>query len=275
MANDNESAFSVSESLTETCESLLKHSFAIHRVNKDAANDISKAWTLAQDFFASSAQQKSSCHQIINGNLHGFHTPSDAKELFRAFCGSTQQPWPNDDFQTASEHVAEKLHSLLLKCHDELMRKSLHNTDEVPSSAKRLKQTTPLDIPSSALETVDCPLDYFFYHGDKPNAVSCSEHLDRGILICVCLTFVHGLEVLPRGNEEREFWCPEEICTHQTGEKQKASSGLVCIMAGDQLKQIHPDAKACIHRVRNDLEQSRLSISYELRGAESKGVGHS
>jgi isopenicillin N synthase-like dioxygenase len=271
MASDNGSAFSVCESLSETCESLLTHSFAIHRVNEDTANDISKAWTLAQDFFASSSQQKSSCHEIINGNLHGFHIPSNAKELFRAFCGSTQQPWPNDDFSRASEQVAGKLHSLLLKCHNELMRKSLYNTDEgVPSSAaKRLKQTSPLDIPLSALETVDSPLDYFFYYGDKPNAVSCSEHVDRGILICVCLTLVPGLEVLPRG--ERKFVCPEEICMHQTGEKASAP-GLVCIMAGDQLKQIHPDAMACVHRVRNDLTQSRLSISYELRGVESKGV---
>ena len=40
-----------------------------------------------------------------------------------------------------------------------------------------------------------CPLDYFFYHAPNKNVINCSRHVDRGILICISLTNVIGLEV--------------------------------------------------------------------------------
>lgn len=145
----------------------------------------------------------------------------------------------------------------------EIQRKSIeHKEEEEEVSPKRLKVLQQLDIPETAKEAPLCPLDYFLYHGDKPNAISCSEHVDRGMLICVCLTNVPGLEV----RDDSAFVCPE-VVTHNADlyRDRQALSGLICIMAGHQLQQTLPGAKACVHRVRNDLKQSRLSLSYELR----------
>jgi isopenicillin N synthase-like dioxygenase len=263
MEHDNGDSFSVCETLSDAAESILKNSVAIYRVEKHASNDIGNAWQEARRFFESS--QKSSFHRVVNGHLHGFHVPSDAKMLFRSFC-SSMQPWPSNDFQRASEQVADKLHKLLVDCLDEMAKiesKSSENDGE--SHSKRLKMTnSSLNIPNNAMQADNCPLDYFLYHGDTPNAINCSEHVDRGILICVCLTNVPGLEVLPR--DSHRFTCPE-IQTYNASlyRERQACTDLVCIMAGDQLKILHPEVKACIYRVRNELRQSRLSITYELR----------
>lgn len=261
---NNEEAYPVCKSLSETAEHILKHSFAIHRVDEDTARVIGTSWLEAKRFFASPDDEKASLHRIVHGNLHGYHIPSEAKMLYRAFCGSREQPWPNCDFQSASERVAENLHRLLLDCYNEMMKLSNSDAYEDKTPTKRLKKTSPFDLPSSANDTDSCPLDYFFYHGDKPDAVSCSEHVDRGVLICVCLTNVPGLEVLPR--DSSEYYCPEvEIHNTSLYSEKQVYPALVCIMAGDQLKQILPEVRACVHRVRNKLKQSRLSISYELR----------
>ena len=172
-----------------------------------------------------------------------------------------------------------------------------------------------ISIPRTALDPIaHCPLDYFLYHGptcrtrdnnstiknNKTDSVeedapsrpllppqvprNCSEHVDRGILIVVCLTNVPGLEVYSRCTNH--YYCPE-IVSHNMNlyqESEPCPGGLVCIMAGDQLRSAVSDFSpslsglssksnrmneesllACVHRVRDNLKQSRLSISYELR----------
>lgn len=266
MDHDNGDPFPVCETVSQAAESILKHSFAIHRVDNDTANVISEAWQEARRFFESS--QKSAFHSVVNGHLHGFHVPSDAKMLFRAFCGSSMQSWPSNQFRRSSEQVADKLHTLLVDCHQEMARTKSTTTStekDASSLSKRLKMTSSLlNVPNNAMQADNCPLDYFLYHGTKQNAINCSEHVDRGIMICVCLTNVPGLEVLPR--DSPRFTCPE-IQTHNASlyRERQACTDLVCVMAGDQLKLIHPEGKACVHRVRNELMQSRLSITYELR----------
>jgi hypothetical protein len=252
--------FPVAETLSQAADSILTHSFAIYKVNDATAEAIGAAWLQARRFFASS--HKCRYHKVVDGNLYGYHVPSEAKLLYRAFCGSSLQPWPNSEFQLASEQVADRLHRILVDCCMEIRRKSIDRTEGEEAYPKRLKVSQPLDIPETAKETALCPLDYFLYHGDKPYAISCSEHVDRGMLICVCLTNVPGLEV----RDHSAFVCPE-VVTHNADlhHDRQASSGLICIMAGHQLQQTLPGVKACVHRVRNDLKQSRLSISYELR----------
>ena len=248
--------FPVVETLTEAVESILKHSFAVYKVDDATVQVIRDAWLEARGFFAS--PNKYSHYRVVDGSLHGFHVPSEAKLLFRAFCGSPMQPWPNDDFQNASVKVANALHRILVDCYNEILQKSANSHEEEGSASKRAKR----GLSDNAVESNICPLDYFLYHGDKPNAVSCSEHVDRGALICVCLTNVPGLEV----HTGDRFVCPE-VYTHNADlyRDRHACSEYVCIMAGDQLQQIAPAAEACVHRVRNDLQQARLSISYELR----------
>jgi hypothetical protein len=254
--------FPVAETLSQAADSILTHSFAIYKVDNTTTETIGAAWLQARRFFASSHKHR--YHKVVDGHLHGYHVPSEAKLLYRAFCGSSLQPWPNNEFQHASEQVANRLHRILVDCYMKIWWKSIDHTDDDEEEVfpKRLKVSQQLDIPETVKETAYCPLDYFLYHGDKPNAISCSEHVDRGMLICVCLTNVPGLEV----RDQSVFVCPEVI-THNADlyRERRASSGLICIMAGHQLQQTLPGIKACVHRVRNDLKQSRLSISYELR----------
>mmetsp|Transcript_2516 Transcript_2516/g.5478 ORF Transcript_2516/g.5478 Transcript_2516/m.5478 type:complete len:418 (+) Transcript_2516:79-1332(+) len=155
-----------------------------------------------------------------------------------------------------------------------------------------------------------CPLDYFLYHnrralknddvgGKNSSSVlipNCTEHIDRGRLIVVCLTNVPGLEVLDlerlrnlcHHDDDRDscFVCPETIVHNYNlyHDVEEMKTNLVCIMAGDQLhrdlvsllglkeeEEIEVTAASavqvppCVHRVRNNLKRARLSISYELR----------
>jgi hypothetical protein len=100
-------------------------------------------------------------------------------------------------------------------------------------------------------DDMPCPLDYFFYHNHHPSLVNCSEHVDRGVLIVVCLTNVPGLEVLPssmRSNQDgndsnmmsHTFVCPEVLVHNENlyREVDDPCSNLVCIMAGDQLARL-------------------------------------
>jgi len=122
--------------------------------------------------------------------------------------------------------------------------------------------------------------------------VNCSEHVDRGILICISLTNVLGLEVMLQpitavdnvgSCHSRVFVCPEKIAVGRKGLDDGNVAGctdLVCILSGDQLKDavrnnsvngcLNSSASgrlgACVHRVRSNLERARMSITYELRG---------
>ena len=120
-----------------------------------------------------------------------------------------------------------------------------------------------------------CPMDFFFYHNRIPNAINCSEHVDRGALIVVCLTEVPGLEVRSSASRTQSFQCPEVFLHNRALYRERIEDlccpGIVCIMAGDQLirflssEQKATAPSACVHRVRNPLKRARLSISYELR----------
>lgn len=136
------------------------------------------------------------------------------------------------------------------------------------------KTNTPL---WSSLRPSCCPLDLFFYHNRIPNAVNCSEHVDRGALVVVCLTDVPGLEVRSSVSQTTSlFHCPEVLIHNENLYRERTDDlscpGVVCIMAGDQLSRLLSSSnatattpRACVHRVRNPLKRARLSISYELR----------
>ena len=100
-----------------------------------------------------------------------------------------------------------------------------------------------------------CPLDYFFYHNLNLNSINCSEHIDRGVLVVVCLTDVPGLEVLSSSSvsssspvsslslsKTKRFLCPELLVHNANLYKERtdndACSDLVCIMTGNQLSQL-------------------------------------
>lgn len=223
----------------------------------------------------------------------------------------------------SSIDVASRLHALLIDCLDELNAVAATTrsaTDEMEESSftdndrtqrtavsvgadfdtgrRRKRQKTSssngaapgkscnLFIPRSMNEAQYCPLDYFLYNnkGGRRNE-NCSEHVDRGILICVALTHVPGLEVFCR--ESNRYVCPELIAKGEAllGERCSGCSDLVCVMAGDQLKEalaaisgrqgkaVHScvgsmltNTNACVHRVKEQLEIARLSLTYELRG---------
>ncbi len=143
-----------------------------------------------------------------------------------------------------------------------------------------------------------CPLDYFFYHNMNQNVVNCSEHIDRGVLICISLTTVKGLEVL--SSLTNEWVCPEDLtivdddspCLNNDVSDKVGCSMYLCILSGDHLMKtisnniatrhcksdnslvcmtiedlqtMYSGLEPCRHRVKNTLARPRLSISYELR----------
>lgn len=285
--------FAISSCNSQAADSILRHSFAIHRVDSETAQAIHDAWIEARRFFDDTQNKDRDTlvekyQRVQNGHLHGYNVPSNAKFLFRAFCGASAQPWPGQEFREASTQLAGKLHALLVDCCNEVDRKvacklsngqSTAPKEEITRSThskKRRKMSPVSHKRTDTAITALCPLDFFLYHGRIINStnqhssavVNCSKHIDRGALICVCLTRIPGLELLPRG--KTNFICPETI-THNENlyQERQSCSDLICIMAGDQLKQpggsTSNELTACVHRVRNDLKGARLSISYELR----------
>ena len=169
------------------------------------------------------------------------------------------------------------------------------STSKKPTTVKEDKYPTfsKISISNKNKETkinhnwklLPCPLDYFLYHNMDPNAINCSEHVDRGILICISLTTVQGLEVL--SSLTKQWICPEDLTVND--EDEFGCSEYLCILSGDQLletmlrdfvheetsenkclelvnhwKKKHSGLSPCRHRVKR-LSRLRLSISYELR----------
>ena len=293
---------------------ILRRSFAILRLDSPTAKSMERSWLAAQHFFACADDEGPTLtiqkyRRVHNRSLFGYNVPTDAKQLFRSMCsdGSRDiQPWPDDldggELRRSSIDAASRLHALLIDCLGEL-NAAVAGIEEAcagqtpttctrSSSRKRQRLSPPteviadkhntncnLSIPRSMNEAQYCPLDYFLYtnkdSGNKEH-VNCSEHIDQGVLICVSLTDVPGLEVLCR--ESKRYVCPELISKGEAlvGERRSGCSDLMCVMAGDQLKEILRkgedtrtrmlNTNACVHRVRNRLERARLSITYELRG---------
>ncbi|KAG7356606.1 hypothetical protein IV203_001292 [Nitzschia inconspicua] len=313
----------VTNCMQDAAREIMINSFAVLKVNDHLTEKIRAAHNSALGFFDmvdqesttttkhdinAKSSKKICCkyHAIVDGNLHGYNEPSPSKRLFRAYCHSNFQPWPeyDDSLRLNSMRLVEELHTLLVDCCRSLIQlHSLSCTLPTPPSrpSKRQRrmdkeQQLVLEIPNNASDSDKSPLHYFFYHNRRPSVANCSEHVDRGVLIVVCLTTVPGLEVwksYERHHRSGRFVCPE-VLVHNARlyqEAEPACSNLVCIMAGDQLapllartvegtdasrvgehveKSLYKNRvanlpRACLHKVRTPLKRSRLSISYELR----------
>jgi hypothetical protein len=225
-----------------------------------------------------------------------------AKDLHRLLLECLQQMTIQNEKKDANEHNDMSL-SKPTQDHSQQRRKLIPS---VPPPRKRFRVSSnatpePFDNESdndtrtnigndgdektnmswlSSLRPSCCPLDFFFYHNRIPNAVNCSEHVDRGALVVVCLTDVPGLEVRSSASQTSSFHCPEVLIHNENLYRERTDDlccpGIVCIMAGDQLSRLLSSSnaadaattttpRACVHRVRNPLNRPRLSISYELR----------
>lgn len=304
--------YPVTSTLEEAATEIVRSSFAIFRVPPRTAFTIKDAWRQAAKILNDPppppSDDNAECWtRIVRGHLHGYNEPSRAKRLFRAFPASPVQPWPNEPFRQASQKVAAQLHGILVACHAHLRDKATVETDlkrwvpnepshrenessssqqedelfsETAAATARAssRKRRRLDDGEQRIITslpAHCPLDYFLYHNNDSTAINCSEHVDRGVLIAVCLTDVPGLEILQVKKKEEEdsggnWFCPEVAIHNSNLYNEKSDSlvsDLICIMAGGDLSRtIERDSvRPCVHRVRKKLKRSRLSISYELR----------
>jgi hypothetical protein len=294
----------VSTTLSEAATKIISDSYAIYRVDDDTHQAVQDAWLEARGFFASvqhgSNDEKAerrkammdTCRVIQDGHVLGFHVPSAAKFLFRAYCDEHErpdQPWPSESLRIASFRLARKLDEILNQCCTEIRFKIAEIKEkDTPAKAgtKRQRQNQSGNNGhqnDNISHPGNCPLDYFLYHGHADPAVAsnCTAHVDRGFLIAICLTNNSpGLEVLPASSGmsgsdnsnaaygEYRYVCPEDSMQRASLYTETSSyTNLICILAGDQWRQLDPETtvQACVHRVRNNLRASRLSISYELR----------
>jgi hypothetical protein len=305
---NSDSAFpdlKVATTLSEVAVQIQRESYAIYRVDDETHHAVQEACREAREFFSSvhgdgneqverRKTMMDSYRVIQDGHLMGFHVPSAAKYLFRAYtyCDDKHvgngQPWPRKSFKTASCRLAGRLDEILNQCCSEIRsqmntdtNKELDNTTTKAAGTKRKWAGHQSDSSNDDNNIVisrreHCPLDYFLYHGCVDPAVvsNCTAHVDRGYLIAICLTNNSpGLEVLPATasgttSDADCYVCPEASTQRASLYAEAAScTNLICILAGDQWRQVDPETtvKACVHRVRNNLRASRLSISYELR----------
>ena len=302
---NSDSAFpdlKVATTLSEVATQIQRESYAIYRVDDDTHQAVQEAWREAREFFSSvhgngdeqveRRQAVMDSYQVIqDGHLMGFHVPSAAKYLFRAYCdnkhvGNDGQPWPNESFKTASCRLAGKLDEILNQCcsqiRSQLNTDTNKETDNTTTKAGTKRKCAGRSDSSNDDNNIvsrpeHCPLDYFLYHGCVDPAIvsNCTAHVDRGYLIAICLANNSpGLEVLPASTASGTtsdadcYVCPEDSTQRASLFAEAAAcTNLICILAGDQWRQLDPETtvKACVHRVRNNLRASRLSISYELR----------
>eukprot|EP00978_Attheya_sp_CCMP212_P030487 scaffold112179_cov36-Attheya_sp.AAC.1 len=123
----------------------------------------------------------------------------------------------NHEFLSTTKNCNDKVENKII-CRESSINPDLHeqrankriktaqhsdaNGDIFHNDRSRLQQQMPrIIVPKTFEESVYCPLDYFLYkNNNNTNHIeNCSAHVDRGILICVSLTDVAGLEVLERG----------------------------------------------------------------------------
>jgi hypothetical protein len=309
----DEKEIHVNTTLEDAAKEILRHSFAVYRVSEDTTAKIRTAHSSAVTFFRSIDQDMTMGQsgkdaissntlldpykRIVNGHLLGYNEPSPAKRLYRAYCQSNDQPWPEgqESFRWNAVALAEELHSLLVDCTHYIVEefsKKNSSSARLSRPSKRVRKINPTEVLLKLAQDSDkSPLDYFFYHNQHPAVANCTEHVDRGVLIVVCLTNVPGLEVCRGAKDNLRFVCPEILVYNANlfQEAEDSCSSLVCIMAGDQLAPLLATAgrteevvnqveaegmdglgmsefpKACLHRVRTPLKRARLSISYELR----------
>jgi hypothetical protein len=218
----------------------------------------------------------------------GFNEPSIAKYLFRAFCHHPRQPWPDihPSMKRDSCNASQVLHDLLIKILHEISK--TQNSEKMSGAQSRAmiaprarshptSQRHGFSSTSSPLvpeiEKSSCPLDFFYYHNMDTRAVNCSEHVDRGLLIAVCLSPVPGLEVRVGGKHIGDYawYCPEvDHNARMLGLLHSAPPDRIAVLAGAALRKFCHDIPACVHRVRRPLLGPRLSISYELRDEGTK-----
>ncbi len=299
---NNKSTLCICTDIDAAARLVLENSFAILQVDQETHKALENSWNAAKSFLSPKINQDPSqeadtlkkCRIIRNGALLGYNSPSSTKLLFRSLFTDGEpdpsQPWGDDEvLQASSTLLGNKLHCLLTNCLKAMMKVVEQNklsenskNSSMPKPKKRRKISDPKDtiVPKKmCFKSTHCPMDYFLYHNEH-DGVNCSQHIDRGVLICILLTNVAGLEVL--SNSEHEKWlCPESVFINQQlyRERESGCSNMVCILSADQLKKVlHADKKmiakfrglnACIHRVRQNLAAARLSISYELRLAST------
>lgn len=266
--DDHRTVKTVCKSMAEAANSILNNSYALIELKDDATTSaIHQAWQEALHFFKTAEDGPANFPALTvieDGHLLGFNKPSPAKILFRSFSKRSRQPWPSSSFMEKSLTVAANLHDILTNILRIIVADAESSSDSTTPRKRKIKD----DL--FEIHMNECPLDYFYYHNRQPNAINCSEHIDRGVLICVCLTQVSGLELLP--THGTNFICPESQLEKKNSHDKTsgASTKFICVMAGDSLKSYNRRARPCLHRVKNDLTEPRLSISYELRQATSK-----
>jgi hypothetical protein len=212
----------------------------------------------------------------------------DGKEEEQQQQQQQHQQWPSEDLRKNTLLLAKDLHRLLTECVRHIIvlkknqqrrhicdspttsntsqeevaefipfppRKRFRTPSSSSSSSNNDKNNDEINLPWSCRRNPHgCPLDYFFYHNRNPNSINCSEHIDRGVLVVVCLTDVPGLEVLSSSSvssspasslplsKTRKFICPELLVHNANLYKERtdsdACSDLVCIMTGNQLSQL-------------------------------------
>ena len=248
----------------EAAREILRNSFAVVRLDDDLVAHLQESSKEARKFFCEKNDEEKEAYRNLDpeGHLLGFNEPSRAKYLYRVL-GDRQsdQPWPNERFAFLSLHISSCLHNLLVRYLDAIIDIACQEPPLRPASGRKTL--------TRGLTTRNCPLDYFFYHERQhreKNATNlvpnCTPHVDRGMLIIVCLTAVPGLEVISRSNGE--VVCPEELFADNVLANEEFR--LACIMTGGQLAStISSCCTPCVHRVRDHLEKQRLSISYEVR----------
>jgi hypothetical protein len=332
----------VATTWSEVATQIQRESYAIYRVDDDTHQAVQEAWHQARAFFSSihgnnntgdtddrqeELERRTGTNKVIqDGHLMGFHIPSPAKYLFRAYCDMNDQhtnrnvgkkdpqPWPSESFRIASCRLARKLDGILNQCCSEIRAQitepQTKDTDtdtntnttthtntagtkkrkwagqsqsESESESNSDSSNNNIRLRRPAHNNNHCPLDYFLYHGSADPAArvsNCTAHVDRGFLIAICLTHNSpGLEVLPTAtsnsntNKQTAIDYPQYVCPEDSTQRASlfteatSCTNLLCILAGDQWRQLDPDTavQACVHRVRSNLRTSRLSISYELR----------
>lgn len=275
--------FPVTTTIQEAAVEIQKSNFAIYQVSPSTAQKLRAAWLHAKRILNGTPSE--GWTRIVRGHLHGYNVPSRAKRIFRAFPFSKEQPWPDEKFCKVSQHLAGDLHGILSDCVKSLGKLTADagsrcKTDDEGERRSTKRRRVGIQHHTSEIDRCKCPLDFFLYHNQDASAENCSEHIDRGLLIAVCLTDIPGLELKVRrigdANKASCWICPEAgVCNsrlyNEIADDDFGCSDLICIMSGAQLVDtVDADIPPCIHRVRSKLKRSRLSISYELRQATSR-----
>jgi hypothetical protein len=238
-------------------------------------------------------QQKEEIDDELAGTIINLSTNAGAVMQQPISASKAKAKTTSTSTSTSHLHKKQKLGKICTNVQDDFtITRTAVPTNQSSSSSSSYTHSSLSPVTQLKSKALLCPLDFFLYHNERKNSNynttrnivhNCTQHIDRGALICISLTNVQGLEVLSNNNSHskisNEWICPEEWIKslfqpnnrNLYNENGCDCSQFICILAGDQLLKVlssleqKEDEEKQGHGCEKGKEEKENTLLYEYK----------